>query len=341
MNQSTPSQLPASGGTIVVRTENSASTSFFNRLLLLFLIGSLLLNFSLYSAWGQYFAAQNPPRERFHSGDATASEKLAVLKVSGTIMPPFTERLLRQIKHVKNDDNVKGMVLEVDSPGGLVADSHQIYHRLKQLVGEKPMFVAMKRIAASGGYYIAMGGGEETRIFAEPTTWTGSIGVILPRYDMSQFAEKVGIDSVPLTTGPFKDSLNPFREPRADEEELWREIIDDSFDRFVEVIEQNRANLSEEDVRKLATGQVYTAQQALENGLVDEIGYMDDVIAALKEHLSMDEARVVSYEQQAGLIDLLFGAKQQQNDPFQRLLDASVPRAMYFCSWGLPLPVAQ
>src|SRR4029077_5357237 len=120
--------------------------------------------------------------------------------VNGTIMPPFTKRILQSIDHAKDDKHVKGVVLVVDSPGGLVSDSHQIYHRLKELGKTKPIFVSMKSLAASGGYYVSMGAGEEGRIFAEPTTWTGSIGVIMPRYEVVELAKKVGIDSKPLKT---------------------------------------------------------------------------------------------------------------------------------------------
>ncbi len=102
-------------------------------------------------------------------------------------MPPFTGHVLNAIKQASRDDSVKGVVLVVDSPGGLVADSNEIYHALRQLDTDKhkPINVQMKRLAASGGYYVAMGAGPDGVIFAEPTCWTGSIGVILPHYDIS------------------------------------------------------------------------------------------------------------------------------------------------------------
>ena len=116
--------------------------------------------------------------------------------------------------HLHRADDAFGNIahlLVIDSPGGLVTDSHQIYHRLQKLQKEKPVNVQMKRMAASGGYYIAMGAGPKAKIFAEPTTWTGSIGVILPRYDFSKIAEQYGVASDPIKTGPYKDSLNPLR----------------------------------------------------------------------------------------------------------------------------------
>ena len=143
---------------------------WFVRTLMIALVFSLLYCVRLSSEYQQYFDDGSSPTERYHSGDKTAKDKLAVIEASGTIMPPFTGHLLDTIKKVNEDEQVKGVLLVIDSPGGLVADSHQIYQKLKKLSDKKPMYVAMKRIAASGGVYIAMGAGANGKIFAEPTT---------------------------------------------------------------------------------------------------------------------------------------------------------------------------
>jgi protease IV len=249
--------------------------------------------------------------------------------------------LLKQIERAAKDDNVKGVLLEVDSPGGLVADSHEIYHRLKQLSAKKPMFVQMKRMAASGGYYISMGAGSQGRIFAEPTTWTGSIGVIIPRYDFSRLAETYGVGSDPLKTGEFKDALNPFRPMSDNERKLWENILDQSYRKFMGVIDENRDSLDAAAVKALATGQIFTADDAVENKLVDEIGYEEDALKALKAKLQLTEARVITYSVPITLAEQLLGSAvkvQQPVDPIKTLLDASVPRALYMCSWWAPLP---
>ncbi|HIE99186.1 MAG TPA: S49 family peptidase, partial [Fuerstia sp.] len=152
------------------------------RILVAVLMASIFMNVMLLlsTAVDTTSTSQNV-QQSHHSGDATASAKLVVINFSGTIMPPFTGRWLAQIEHAQKDDDVQGVLLAIDSPGGLVADSHQLYHELQKLAQKKPIYVAMKRMAASGGYYLAMGIGTEGRIFAEPTTWTGSIGVIIPR----------------------------------------------------------------------------------------------------------------------------------------------------------------
>lgn len=307
--------------------------AWFTRLLLSFLLLSVFMNFALLSSNAD---VDTGTQEKFVSGDETATDRIVIIEASGTIMPPFTERIIGMVEDARDDDNVKGVVLVIDSPGGLVADSHQIYHRLKQLTEKKPVYVAMKRMAASGGVYIAMGAGENGKIFAEPTTWTGSIGVIIPRYDLSAMAEKFGVKSDSLTTGPFKDSLNMLKPLSDADRELWGAIMDDSFDRFVEIVAEGRKGLDEETVRtKLATGQVFTANQALENGLIDEIAFDDEVVDKLQEDLGLSKVRVVKYTYTPTFLDVLIG-NVKASDPevfWQKAMESTVPRAMYYCSW--------
>ncbi len=327
--------------TILVQTQvPSIWRGWLVKLLMAALGISVMANLGLYSIYRQYFSNTEPPHERFHSGSPTAAEKIAILKMEATIMPPYTERLIQQIDHATNDKSVKGVLLVIDSPGGLVADSHQIYHRLQKLQKEKPVNVQMKRMAASGGYYIAMGAGPKAKIFAEPTTWTGSIGVILPRYDFSKVAEKYGVASDALKTGPFKDSLNPFKPMTDDERKLWEKIIDQSFQKFITVIDENRDTLDREGVKALATGQIYTADDAKENKLIDEIGFLEDSLESLKEKIDLKNPRIVTYESPTTLIDVVLGNSkaQQTSDPWKSFVESTVPRAMYYCSWLPMLP---
>ena len=307
-------------------------------LLLALLLASSLLNVILLLVIAAEQADPTAPIEVYVSGDQSSDAKIAILEVSGAIMPPYTERWLKTIETIQEDEDVKGVILHIDSPGGLVADSHQIYHALNELREKtgKSIDVSMARIAASGGYYIAMGAGPEGQIYAEPTTWTGSIGVILNRFDISELAEKIGVDSEPLVTGKFKDTLNPFREITEDERELWAEILDDAFGQFKQVIVDGRENLDAEKVAELATGQVYTSRQAEENGLIDEIGFRDDAIAGLSKKLGLDDPQVVTYQHPLSLLEILGGSAQSAAEvsPLQTLLEASVPRAMYFCGWN-------
>lgn len=335
--------IPSRSGPPTIVIQQPRSTTWLTWLLLLALGTSMIFNLGLFAvtllSWGNSGSSERtPPLERFHSGDSSASEKIAVVEISGTIMPPFTERLIDTLKYLEEDRDVKGVVLLIDSPGGLVADSHQIYHQLGLLRAKRPklpVHVAMSRMAASGGYYVAMGAGPDAKIYAEPTTWTGSIGVIIPRYNVSKLASDFGVRAEPLTTGPFKDALSPFREMSEEERTVWEGILDDAFNRFQEVIVSGRKNLSVEDVRALATGRIFTADQAQENGLIDEIGYLDDAVAALKSELNLSSARVVKYEYPLSFAELLLGSAEarQPVDPLRELLESGVPRAMYFCGW--------
>ncbi|MEQ9411674.1 MAG: signal peptide peptidase SppA [Fuerstiella sp.] len=331
-------------GSVVIRVDSSppALKAAGRRILVTVLTLSILMNlmFVMRSA-ADASGATGQVSETHHSGTRSADAKLAVINFSGTIMPPFTERWLKQIERATEDPDVKGVLLAVDSPGGLVADSHQIYHELQKLREKKPIYVAMKRLAASGGYYLSMGIGTQGRIFVEPTTWTGSIGVIIPRYNASELASRIGVAVEPLATGPMKDSLNPFRELSDQEREVWDLVLQDSFDRFVGVIVDNRAGLDEQQVRALATGQIYTASQAITNGLADEVGFEEDALEALATAAGVTDYEVVEYSSPPTLMDLLLSGKAESSDSvLAQLMDATVPRAMYYCSWNPWVPTS-
>lgn len=338
MNQTLPTGDDGSGvKTIVIQQQGAGWRGWLFWLLMVGLGLSLMFNLMQLVAFSDYAGGTSAPYEKFHSGELTSSNKIARIEVGVTIMPPYTDRLIESIEKATKDDSVKGVLLVIDSPGGLVSDSHKIYHRLKLLSDKKPVYVAFQGIAASGGYYVAMGAGPKGKIYAEPTTWTGSIGVIIPHYNVSELADKVGVSSDSLKTGPFKDALNPLKEMTPDEKAVWEEILKDAFDRFVQVIDTGRDNLDDAAIRKLATGQVYTAPQALANGLVDVIGYEEEALAALQQNLGLTNARVIEYQHPQSLSDVLLGGAAQSRasyaDPLTAILDASVPRAMYLFGW--------
>lgn len=319
--------------TIVI--QQSAGRGWLFRALVLALSMSLLFNLVLYASYGEYFGTTQGPQEKYHAGDKLTNDRIALVEISGTISPPFTGQIIQAIEKAREDDNVKGVVLAIDSPGGLVADSHMIYHELERLREKKPVAVIMKRLAASGGYYVAMGAGPDGKIFAEPTTWTGSIGVIIPHYNLTGLADKVGVRIEPLKTGELKDALSPFRELTDREREVWTAIMDEAFEQFIAVIDTNRAPLDREQIKQLATGQIYTAKQALQAKLIDAIGFEEDAVAHLQQQLGLEKVRVVRYETPPSLLDLLTGAAEAQRPEtqWQAMLELTVPRAMYYCSW--------
>jgi protease-4 len=299
---------------------------------MLVLFISVAFNFMLYSEYHTYFS-YGEVVEKFHSGDPLITDKIALIKVEGTIMPPFTGHVLKAIEQASKDDNVKGVVLVVDSPGGLVADSNEIYHALRKLETDKhkPINVSMKRLAASGGYYVSMGAGPDGVIYAEPTCWTGSIGVILPHYDVSKLADTVGIKEDSLKTGPYKDTLSLFRPVSETDKKLWMEVLDETLDRFLEVIAGSRKSLDVKKIRELATGQVFTAKQAKERKLVDQIGFLDDAVKSLKDRCKLSAVRVVTYETPPNFLERLVSSSEQARPEarWNALLESAVPRAYY------------
>jgi protease IV len=300
---------------------------------MLVLVISVAFNLMLFSAYHTYFGYGEGVVERFYSGDPETTDRIALITVEGTIMPPFTGHVLDAIKQASKDDNVKGVVLVVDSPGGLVADSNEIYHALRKLETDKHKLinVSMKRLAASGGYYVSMGAGPEGVIFAEPTCWTGSIGVILPHYDISKLAETVGVKDDSLKTGPYKDTLSLFRPVSDVDKKLWMDILDETLDRFLEVIAGSRKGLDVKKIREMATGQVFTAKQAKERKLVDQIGFTEDAVNSLKDRLKLSKVRVVAYESPPGFIERLVSSSESAKTEtrWNAIIEASVPRAYY------------
>ncbi len=329
-----PAQAPR--GPLVV-VQQAPRRRWRTWLLFLVLLISVAFNLILYSRYHTYLGLDEGVNERFHSGDLTALDKIALIYVEGTISPPFTGHIMKAIQQARNDDHVKGVVLVVDSPGGLVADSHEIYHELRKLDEEKhkPIYVSMRRLAASGGYYVAMGAGPEGLLYAEPTTWSGSIGVIIPHYDISGLADKLGVKEDSPKTGKYKDTLTMFRPVSQADKELWKPILDESLDRFVHVIADSRKTLTVNQIHDLATGQIFTSTQAKDKKLIDKIGYLEDAIEALKTKLQLKQVRVVKYESSQSLLETLLSGRASVPSPqssFNALLEAAAPRAYYLFS---------
>ena len=334
----------ANGGRPLVVVQQQPPRRWRTRFLFFLLVVSVIFNFVLFSAYHAYLGTSSGMSERYESGDLDSNDKIALIQVEGTIMPPFTGRVLKAIEQAGKDDEVKGILLVVDSPGGLVADSQEIYHGAPQPGRDhhKMIYVSMKRLAASGGYYVAMGAGPSGVIFAEPTTWTGSIGVILPHYDISGLAEKVGVKEDSLKTGPLKDTLSMFRPVSEADKKVWNVILDESFNRFKTVIADSRKMLDIKSINELATGQVYTAEQAKAKKLIDEIGYQQDAIQALKTKLNLPHARIVKYESPPGVLEMLISSRDSSHieSNWKALLESAVPRAYYLFTTipGLALP---
>jgi protease-4 len=297
----------------------------FWRLMAAFIVGfalPILTCFALMLAAAlslQMLALGAAPRsEPVSSSGPSTGPAIALIRVEGLIATngggPFdvegvasAKTIVEQLQRANDDVNVKAILLAVDSPGGGVTASDLIYHALKGV--DKPIVVLMGDVAASGGYYVSMA---SDWIVANPNTLTGSIGVISEFPTAEGLLEKVGVDFVVVTSGPRKDIGSPYREMTADERAYWQKIVDETYESFVQIVADGR-HMSVEAVRPLADGGVFTGRQALEAGLVDQLGYESDAIAKAAELGKITgEPRLIEYRNEPTLLDLLTAVPSQR-----------------------------
>ena len=296
------------------------------------------------AAISDYYDTTEGIQEKYHSLNESASDKIAIIGVKGVIMEGdgFVKR---QIDRVKEDKDVKAVVLRIDSPGGTVSGSDYLYHHLNNLREEKnvPIVVSMGSVAASGGYYVAMAvGHQEDSIFAEPTTTTGSIGVIIPHYDISRLLEKWHVTDDSIASHPRKQIGSMTKTMTPEERQILQSNVTDMFNRFKEIVKRGRAAFAEneEALVELATGEIFSARQAHENGLVDKIGYLESAIERAVElaGLSQDVVRAVQYKKPAGFVDILAGrSTRMRHLDLDSVLELTTPRAFYLCTSLPPL----
>jgi protease IV len=201
--------------------------------------------------------------------------KIGVIQIEGVISSDLSERTVRQLTKYRDDASIKAIILRIESPGGGVASSQEIYEEVSRVrSGGKLVVASLGSVAASGGYYVAC---TADRIFANAGTLTGSIGVIVQLANAEELLRKVGVASTVITSGPFKDSGNPTRTLRPEERQVFQALVDDVYQQFVEAVAQGR-NLPLDEVRQAADGRIYTGRQARDLRLVDELGSMQDAV---------------------------------------------------------------
>jgi protease-4 len=329
--------------TVVVYTQ-SAWSRFWSWVgwLGFFVCGLIILG--LLVTLADYFDTTAGIEEKYVSGDKMADDKVAIISINGVIMDGegFVKN---QIDKVMEDKKVKAVVVRVDSPGGTVSGSDYIFHHLKKLRDEKqvPLVVSMGGMAASGGYYVSMAVGDKPdTIFAEPTCSTGSIGVMIPHYDISGLMKEYGVKDDSLATHPRKLMLSMTREMTSEERELIQSHITDMFDRFKTVIKEGRPHFNDNpaELDKLATGEIFTSEKALANKLIDKIGFQEEAIDRALELASLQRSKtkVVKFKRPVTLYDgigLGHAPRGSTSFDLSNLLDLSAPRA-WFLSTNLP-----
>ena len=245
------------------------------------------------------------------SMNSGAGPAVAVIRVEGVIASgeggpfanagvAFSNDVIADVKKAKDDTDVKAILLAVNSPGGGVVASDEIYHALSGV--DKPVVVVIGDLGASGGYYISMA---SDWIIANPNSLVGSIGVISEFPNAEGLMENVGVDFVVITSGPRKDFGSPYREMTEVEREYWQVIIDETYEGFVEIVAKGRG-MTVDEVRLLADGGVYSGRQALELKLIDQLGYEEDAITKAAELGGITgQPRIVEYDREPTLFDLL------------------------------------
>ncbi|MFK4391932.1 protease-4 [Peribacillus frigoritolerans] len=237
----------------------------------------------------ELFASESAFYEEVIEGD-DYTNVIAVFDVEGTIQDTGEASLLSsatynhrafmdKLKMAEENDDIKGIILRVNSPGGGVVESAEIHEKILDIKKvKKPVYVSMGSMAASGGYYISA---PADKIYASPETMTGSLGVIMHGYNYEKLAKKYGVEFETIKSGPHKDIMSPTREMTGEEREILQNMINNSYDQFVKVIADGRG-MTEKEVREIADGRIYDGRQAKENHLIDDFGHLDDVIAAMK-----------------------------------------------------------
>jgi protease IV len=219
-------------------------------------------------------------------------------------------RVRAELEKAEDDDRVKAVVLRIDSPGGGVTASDEIWSDLVRFKKKRgiPIVASFGDVAASGGYYIACAA---DRIVAHPTTMTGSIGVIMLNFNVEGLLGKIGVRNETFKAGEHKDLLSPFRGATPEERRIVQKILDTLHTRFVTVVREGRPRLDPNRIGELTDGRIFDANQALEAGLVDEIGDLDAAIDAAKAAAKVEKARVVTYHRADQTPENIYSAARQ------------------------------
>ncbi|QED48938.1 signal peptide peptidase SppA [Cytobacillus dafuensis] len=298
------------------------------------------------SSFTEMFASSNDAFVEEVIEEGNELKKIAVLEVDGVIQDTgqptslFTsagynhKAFMKKLEQVKEDDTVRAVIIRVNSPGGGVVESAEIHDKIKEIQTEtkKPVYVSMGSMAASGGYYISA---PADKIFASPETLTGSLGVIMQGINYSGLAEKYGVDFVTIKSGPYKDIMSPSREMTEEERKILQAMINNSYEGFVKVISEGR-NIPAAKVKEIADGRIYDGRQAKELNLIDEFGYLDDVIETMKKDQKLNDAKVVKYTENLGFGSIFsmgtqkFIGKDTEMAGLMKLLSQpNSPRLMY------------
>jgi protease-4 len=332
---------------IQAKPKKSRMLKFFLSLVLVGLFGSMILNFLLFGALAIVGLGSSDDegrvKEVFVSHNRHGSTKVAILSIEGTILSGegFFKQQIDHARKDIEDGSLKAIVVRVNSPGGTITGSDYMLYHLNKLAKETntPIVVSMGGLAASGGYYVSMCVGDtKDSLYAEPSTWTGSIGVIIPHYNAADLMEKWGIQDDHVASHRLKGMGGFTRKMTDEERKIFQVLVDAGFKQFLDAVESGRPTFhnNPDALKELATGQVFTAKQAVENGLIDRIGFIEDAIdrAIRLAELDKNDVKVVKYKAEPRLSEILFGENATRPSfDVEALLETTTPRAYYLCTW--------
>lgn len=296
--------------------------------------------------------ASVPLAEKHYSGKSSAKDKVAIIALDGVLLEGLLSYAHKQIEQAADDSHVKAIVVRINSPGGSITASDDLYRKLIELRdgnpkkehNPRPLVVSLGSLAASGGYYVAMPG---QTIYAERTTLTGSIGVYTSFPNVKELANKHGVTLNTIKQGEIKDSGSPFAEMTPNERQVWQDMVDDAYQRFLQVVETGRPMLAGGKLlepitvtpiqagpaflkdkthgpyrRYLADGGVWTAQNALKYKLVDKLGTLDDAVQVAHDAAKLSEDyQAIQYQRPSLLADLMGFGVQSHAVPAGSVLD--------------------
>src|SRR5207248_8212487 len=231
-------------------------------------------------------------------GARATADKIAVItmrglissSLPGTVTDSMVDDMRAALQQAREDNRVKAIVLEIDSPGGEVTASNAIYSALVETRDRKPVVVYMDSLAASGGYYVSCGG---KFLMASDTTITGSIGVIIQTLNYEQLFNKVGLASVVFKSGKFKDILNGARPMTPEERELIQRFVMETYDKFLGIVSKERGLPADMLRNNIADGRIFSGKEALNAKLIDGVGQIEDAYAKAKQLGNAPQATVV------------------------------------------------
>lgn len=334
-----PSYRPGSAPPIIVQAPPPPKRGWLGKtagraLLAISLIGNVFL----YGLYQQYYP-NVLSNERFRSGDEYAPDKIAVIKVRGMITSSSVADPKRELELARKDKGVKAVVLDVESPGGVIGGSDELYHAIEEFrkKSDKPVVVMMSELATSGAYYISA---PADKIYADRSCLTGSIGVIMSMFDVEKLIAEWGINPETIKSGKMKDAGTFLRKMTPEERAYWQSIVDQMYAQFLDVILKHRTDKvgGEKKLRELADGRVYLAPEAKKLGLIDEIGYMDDALAGAAELAKLKgRYRVVTYARPSPLLPMLSGETKAHGLDFSALAEIGLPRPLLIPPSMVPL----